>query len=587
MDAMGHRTALEHDPQGRLLKLTLPEGAEHSYRYDAAGQCVIATDALGHSTSYSYNLRGQLTGRSRTIGTLSSNIQLGYDAARRLSALINENRQTYQFSYDAADRLVTETRIDGTRQVLHYDAAGQVVGVTEHPMPMGQSDVVPGYPEVHPIHTQLVRDAAGQLVEKNIYTPGAATGVPNFESPVLQARLAYSYSPAGHIVQAQQFSAQGDLQSRQTWQYDLLGQVLQETAEHALQGQLHASTLQHQYDALGNRTATQLPDGRTLQHLYYGSGHLHQINLDGAVLADIERDDLHREVLRTQGRLVSRYAYDTVGRRVATWVRPAMLRVGYDVGNDQSAGVAWNPRSVEWSRRLQHGSPEDTLLKRYGYDKNGELTNVEHSQQGQTRYQYDQAGRITRTLTNQPNRSEQFHYDLAGNRISALEDSSLSSQGRGWVQNNRVKVLQDKRYDYDGFGRLIRKRIGSHTEQYYRYDYQHRLTHVAVVRAGKDGQPQSQVFSYQYDALGRRIAKTDSFGNTHFTWDGMRLLQESRGGHRSTYVYEPGSYAPLARMDADGERSEQGGLGTTRNAQQPKPQKTLAVSQGQISASGQ
>ncbi len=155
------------------------------------------------------------------------------------------------------------------------------------------------------------------------------------------------------------------------------------------------------------------------------------------------------------------------------------------------------------------------------------------------------------------------------------------------MQNNRVKVLQDKRYDYDGFGRLIRKRIGSHTEQYYRYDYQHRLTHVAVVRAGKDGQPQSQVFSYQYDALGRRIAKTDSFGNTHFTWDGMRLLQESRGGHRSTYVYEPGSYAPLARMDADGERSEQGGLGTTRNAQQPKPQKTIAVSQGQISASGQ
>ena len=551
-DAMGHRTALEHDPQGRLLKLTMPDGAEHSYRYDAAGQCVIATDALGHSTSYSYNLRGQLTGRSRTIGTLSSNIQLGYDAARRLSALINENRQTYQFSYDAADRLVTETRIDGTRQVLHYDAAGQVVGVTEHPMPMGQSDVVPGYPEVHPIHTQLVRDAAGQLVEKNIYTPGAATGVATVEAPVLQARLAYSYSPAGHIVQAQQFSAQGDLQSRQTWQYDLLGQVLQETAEHALQGQLHASTLQHQYDALGNRTATQLPDGRTLQHLYYGSGHLHQINLDGAVLADIEGDDLHREVVRTQGRLVSRYAYDTVGRRVATWVRPAMLRVGYDVGNDQSAGGAWNPRSVEWSRRLQHGSPEDTLLKRYGYDKNGELTNVEHSQQGQTRYQYDQAGRITRTLTNQPNRSEQFHYDLAGNRISALEESSLSSQGRGWVQNNRVKVLQDKRYDYDGFGRLIRKRIGSHTEQYYRYDHQHRLTQVAVVRAGKDGQPQSQVFSYQYDALGRRISKTDSFGTTHFTWDGMRLLQESRGGHTSTYVYEPGSHVPLARIDGSG-----------------------------------
>ena len=107
------------------------------------------------------------------------------------------------------------------------------------------------------------------------------------------------------------------------------------------------------------------------------------------------------------------------------------------------------------------------------------------------------------------------------------------------------------------------------------------------MRAGKDGQPQSQVFSYQYDALGRRIAKTDSFGTTHFTWDGMRLLQESRGGHTSTYVYEPDSYVPLAGMDADGERTEQGGLGTARDAQQPETSKTIAVSAGQTSAGGQ
>ena len=120
------------------------------------------------------------------------------------------------------------------------------------------------------------------------------------------------------------------------------------------------------------------------------------------------------------------------------------------------------------------------------------------------------------------------------------------------MQNNRVKVLQDKRYDYDGFGRLIRKRIGSHTEQHYRYNHLHQLTQVAVVRAGKDGQPQSQVFSYQYDAFGRRIAKTDSFGTTVFTWEGMRLLQERRGQHTSTYVYEPGSYVPLARIDGSG-----------------------------------
>ncbi|MBZ3655629.1 hypothetical protein JS565_05265 [Salmonella enterica subsp. enterica serovar Senftenberg] len=36
--------------------------------------------------------------------------------------------------------------------------------------------------------------------------------------------------------------------------------------------------LQHRYDVQGNRTETQMPDGRTLRYLYYGSGHLQQIN---------------------------------------------------------------------------------------------------------------------------------------------------------------------------------------------------------------------------------------------------------------------------------------------------------------------
>ncbi len=63
------------------------------------------------------------------------------------------------------------------------------------------------------------------------------------------------------------------------------------------------STLQHAYGILGNRIATTLPDG-----------HVHQINLDGDVIADIERDRLHREKSRTQGALISRYQRDTLGR---------------------------------------------------------------------------------------------------------------------------------------------------------------------------------------------------------------------------------------------------------------------------------
>ncbi len=71
---------------------------------------------------------------------------------------------------------------------------------------------------------------------------------------------------------------------------------------------------EYRYDELANLIQTQLPDGRWLNRLYYGSGHLHQINLDGQVISDFERDRLHREVLRTQGQLSTRSEYDRSGR---------------------------------------------------------------------------------------------------------------------------------------------------------------------------------------------------------------------------------------------------------------------------------
>jgi hypothetical protein len=60
--------------------------------------------------------------------------------------------------------------------------------------------------------------------------------------------------------------------------------------------------------------ATTLPDGRVLNMLVYGSGHVHQFNIDGQVISDIERDALHRETARTQGQLRSLSQYDSMGR---------------------------------------------------------------------------------------------------------------------------------------------------------------------------------------------------------------------------------------------------------------------------------
>jgi YD repeat-containing protein len=99
----------------------------------------------------------------------------------------------------------------------------------------------------------------------------------------------------------------GVSEERLEFSYDLLGRLIQETTA---QG-----ALSYDYDPLSNLTTLTLPTGQHLNHLYYGSGHLHQLNLDGQLISDFERNDLHREILRTQGAFTSCFCYDAMGRK--------------------------------------------------------------------------------------------------------------------------------------------------------------------------------------------------------------------------------------------------------------------------------
>ncbi|MBC3210460.1 hypothetical protein HU755_27040, partial [Pseudomonas sp. SWRI111] len=101
-------------------------------------------------------------------------------------------------------------------------------------------------------------------------------------------------------------------------------------------------------------------------------------------------------------------------------------------------------------------------------------------------------------------------------------------------------------YDYDAFGNLIRERRGHGqtlvTE--YRFDCQHRL--IGLTR------PDGQTASYQYDAFGRRIRKIVDGIATEFFWQGDQLVAESSPTEYRSFVYEPGTFRPLALLDGKG-----------------------------------
>ncbi|PRW89394.1 hypothetical protein C7A10_20980, partial [Pseudomonas fluorescens] len=90
----------------------------------------------------------------------------------------------------------------------------------------------------------------------------------------------YAYDTADNLLTINFTDIRGDQQGL-NYIYDALGQLLSETNS--------AGLLRYDYDELGNLQTLTLPDQRQLNHLYYGSGHLHQINLGGRVISDFER----------------------------------------------------------------------------------------------------------------------------------------------------------------------------------------------------------------------------------------------------------------------------------------------------------
>ncbi|UOD30119.1 PAAR/RHS domain-containing protein [Massilia violaceinigra] len=468
-DALGNATLYRHDAAGRVEAIERADGGVETFTYDQCGRMDASIDAAGYRTGYQRNARGQLLRRTDALGRT---VHFAYDSAHRLERLTNENGEAYRFVYDRNDNVVEEIGLDGVVRRIAHDARGLPVSVTDA---VGEADA---------LTLRMQRDALGRLSAK--HARGRSTG--------------YRYDQAGQLLQAQQYTDHGgartihdDLQ----FAYSKRGEVLSETG--------HMGSLSHQYDELGNRVATTLPDGRVINSLYYGSGHLHQINIDGAIVSDMERDDLHREVARSQGQLSTRFDYNSLGRK-----------------------------SGEQTTRAMSAAP--VLRKEWLYDAAGEVRQKRHSRHGVTQFAYDPLGRIKSSVSEA--RRELFNWDAAANLVD-------SSGPGGYVRHNRLLVFEDKRFDYDVHGRLERKCTGAHTEQHFRYDGEHRLREVDTVRAGV-----RQLVYFDYDALGRRIRKTDAFGSTAFLWDGLQMMQEQRGSNVATYVYEPDSYVPLARIDS-------------------------------------
>ena len=416
---------------------------------------------------------------------------------------------------------------DGKITAYGYDAAGQLVQQTEY----GQSTDkgrLKNRPETWHIH-HFKRNILGQLIEKQSRKVSGRNGQSKDEGI---SRTRFEYDPVtGNLTKARNQHSSVELA------YDELDRLIGETTVH--NGQ--SATVGYQYDPLGNRIRTILPDGRPIDYLYYGSGHLHQISLDGEVITDIERDKLHREIQRTQGSISSLYDYDPMGRLKSQ-------------------------RTIQNGTQTLHGKQNPlaggAVNRRYAYDKAGNLIQSADQRSGVLNYVYDKIGRIQEARNSQTGRSETFAFDPAHNILS---DKIAEGKGKGSniSSGNRLESYNGIEYTYDALGNLIYRQLPDGENQYYQYDLENQLVRAEIKKPAGN----TEIWTYAYDPFGRRLSKerqdklawtsTDP-KRTHFVWDGTRLLQEYTYKGSYTYIYtDQDSYEPLAQIFDNAKDSKQ------------------------------
>jgi len=515
-NAAGETTRYEYEGS-QLIALVRPDKTRETFERDAEGRLLVHTDALKRQTRYRYTAAGLIAARENAQGDELAYI---WNRLGQIEGLRNENGSEHRFEYDEAGRLIAEKGFDGKTTRYFRDAGS---GELTHQL---DGDVLQSFEH----------DAMGRVARRRGWKAQFTDKGRVFLEP--QGAIAideesFAYDGLGRLLQAD------NAHSRLRWSYDPVGNLESEQLRMQMKRDTREFAWQHEYNELDVRVASVRPDGHRVDWLTYGSGHVHGMLLDGLSVAEFERDDGHREIVRElRNELKQTTAYDEAGRL---------------------------------AHQVLQGTSGKLLERRYEYDAAGQLEQIADMRRGELRYAYDPIGRLTRAQSSLG--VETFAFDPASN---LQEPSERDAHGIGLIAARATPALLDN---------LIKDYAGTHYTYDKRGNLQERTVNGAAMTFEWDSFNRMVSASnwdmsvrYLYDALGRRIAKLAQavvpvrpsagsgwqehertrinaergYGLTLYGWEGDTLAYETSERDKTTthYVYEPGSFTPLMQAKA-------------------------------------
>jgi len=552
------------------------------------------TDALGRTTSYTYDANGNLTrmeypqvnGETPTV-TLTSNARGQITQVENPEGTIktrqyNSNAEPTVTTFDQGGTVLsTSVTYDAVGNITSFtDARGNSVsfaydhnrGLTLHTCSAPFSYQTKLTRDKNRNVEQIERQTSTGWKQTSIST--TTTGDPGSIADDEGRIKSFIYDEtsklwkignhAGHSWEFQYdergFALQvkdplGNLTEQYTYTDNGLLQTLQDA---------RGNTLTYQYDDFDRIWKRTFADTTVIQYTYNEVNKITQINTRAGDVISFQYDNLNRLKQKTlPGPVTHAYIHDLVGRMTAATNATGSIQFNYDTFGWQTSVIFPGNRTVSYEydqvgNRTKITYPDGYFVT-YTYDALDRLTHIyENGTTLLAEYSYDELSRISSlTYLNGSSMTVSYSdasytkiqdfqfaseavqfsyaYDSVGN-LSSLTTSNSSfdyfpptEELKTYTSNNlnQYSQVNAQSFTYDGNGNLTTDGLNTYT-----FNVINKLVSATTAQ---------HTVTFEYDALGKRLAKTVDGTRTEYVYDGPQCIAEydQSGSIVRRYIYGP------------------------------------------------
>lgn len=545
LDAEGGLSEMTWD-NGLMTKIIDPTGVVVRFAYDAHGDLVATTDAMGNSARLERDSSGRVVAATTPSGNATT---FAYDdVSGLLVQRVDPDGATWRFEHTDAGRLCATIDPLGSRTEMEYGAGGEITKTVD---PLGRA-----------ISRNF--DDLGNLASVELPDGSAWT----FANDAM-SRVRAITDPAGQVWK-REYDVNGDLVSatdpageKRTLNTDRTSGTAEVTDGPMTSG--------IKVDRLGRLVASETPDGASVLTRYDRCGRpVELIDANGG-LTTIGRDAGGRVASVTRpggGRLA--YEYDQCGRpsvvvdelggrstvvydadgRVVEQAQPAgdVASLHYDVCGrlikQRVPGVGTSTWTYDLAGRVIQGRDPRFGRRIFRYDAAGQLVEAVNGNGGVTRWEYDANGRAVVIIDPDGGRTQR-EFDAVNHLVAETDPLGRTTRAGYDASGNQLWQTspdgERTEWVYDAAGKIASVTVDGQLASTITRDIRGRRVQITEFGRAEDGTGYESAHELVWDASGKLISRQRDGRGLSWSYDadGRMVSRTGPGGDVTRFERDP------------------------------------------------